>query len=77
MDMIPDFHMRLKVNPRNNQAIFAADVHSIFDICWYTPACMIVDFGSPEEGGQIRDLNEGALITCLHYAEVFIRDNNR
>ncbi len=77
IDIIPDFHMRLKVNPRNNNVIFAADVHSVFDICWYTLARMIVDFGPPEEGGQTRELNEGALITCLHCAEAFIRDNNR
>ena len=77
MDMIPDFHMRLKINPRNNQVVFAADVHSVFDICWYTLARMLVDFGPPEEGGRIRELNEGAIITCLHCAEAFIRDNNR
>lgn len=77
MDMIPDFHMRLKVNPRNNQVVFAADVHSVFDIAWYTLARMIVDFGPPEEGGQTRDLKEGILITCLHCGEAFIRDNNR
>lgn len=77
MEMIPDFHMRLKINPRNNQVVFAADVHSVFDICWYTLARMIVDFGPPEEGGLTRKLNEGALITCMHCAEAFIRDNNR
>lgn len=42
MEMIPDSHMRLKVNPRNNQVIFAADGHSIFDICWDTLARMIL-----------------------------------
>jgi len=77
IDLIPDFHMRLKVNPKNNQVIFAADVDSVFDICWYTLAHMIVDFGPPEEGGRIRQLTEGTLITCLHCGEAFIRDNNR
>jgi hypothetical protein len=77
MDMIPDFRMRLKVNLRNNHVVFAADVHSIFDICWYTLARMIVDFGPPEEGGQTRELKEGTLITCLNCGEAFIRTNNR
>ena len=77
MEMIPNFHMRLKINPRNNQVVFAADVHSVFDICWYTLARMVVDFGPPENGGRTRELNEGALITCLNCSEVFIRDNNR
>ena len=77
MDIIPDFRMRLKVNPKNNQVVFAADVHSVFDICWYTLACMLVDFGPPEQGGRTRDLSEGALITCLNCSEAFIRSNNR
>lgn len=77
IELIPDFRMRLKVNPKNNQVIFAADVDSVFDICWYTLAHMIVDFGPPEEGGRIRQLTEGTLITCLHCGEAFIRDNNR
>ena len=75
--MIPNFRMRLKINPRNNQVIFAAVVHSFFDIAWHTLVRMIVDLDPPEEGGKTRELKEGILITCLHYGEAFIRDNNR
>ena len=38
VDMMPDFRVRLKVNPKTRKMVFAADVHSVFDICWYTLA---------------------------------------
>ncbi len=77
IDIIPDFRIRLKVNPKNGQVVFAADVHSVFDIAWYTLARMIVDFGPPEEGGTGVDTSEGTLVTCLHCGEAFIRRSNR
>jgi ssDNA-binding Zn-finger/Zn-ribbon topoisomerase 1 len=77
IDIIPDFHMRLKLNPKNNSVVFAADVHSVFDIAWYTLARMIVDFGPPEEAGQRKDKYEGTLTTCPICGTAFIRRNNR
>ncbi len=77
IDVIPDFRIRLKVNPKNGQVVFAADVHSVFDIAWYTLARMIVDFGPPEEGGTGVDTSEGTLVTCLHCGEAFLRRSNR
>ncbi len=38
---IPDFNMRLKVNPKTNRIEFSADVNSVFDIAWFTLARMI------------------------------------
>ncbi|MBF1125025.1 MAG: hypothetical protein HXL59_05510, partial [Solobacterium sp.] len=35
IDCIPDFKLRLKVNPQNNRLVFSADVNSVFDIAWY------------------------------------------
>ena len=77
IDIIPDFHMRLKMNPKNNSVVFAADVHSVFDIAWYTLARMIVDFGPPEEAGQRKEKYEGTLTTCPICGTAFIRRNNR
>ena len=77
IDIIPDFHMRLKRNPKNGQIVFAADVHSVFDIAWYTLSRMITDFGPLEDGGRKRDLTDGTLITCKCCGEAFIRRNNR
>lgn len=77
IDIMPDFHMRLKRDPKNNQVVFAADVNSVFDIAWYTLARMITDFGPLEEGGRKRDLSDGTLVTCPCCGEAFIRRNNR
>jgi hypothetical protein len=38
VDMMPDFRMRLKVNRKKNLVVLAADIHSVFDIAWYTLA---------------------------------------
>jgi hypothetical protein len=65
------------IDNENNIIWHNGGTHFLVAICWYTLARMIVDFGPPEEGGQKRELNEGALITCLYCAEVFIHDNNR
>jgi len=77
IDIIPDFHMRLKMNPKNSSVVFAADVHSVFDIAWYTLARMIVDFGPPEEAGQRNEKYDGTLTTCPICGTAFIRRNNR
>ena len=49
VDLIPSFDMRPKFNPRTSRYVFANAVHSIFDICWYTFARMIVDDAPPEK----------------------------
>lgn len=77
IDIIPTFQMRLKRNPKNNQVKLACDVHSVFDIAWYTLAMMITDFGPLEDGGRERDLSDGTLVTCPNCGEAFIRRNNR
>ena len=77
IDIMPDFHMRLKMNPKNNSVVFAADVHSVFDIAWYTLARMIVDFGPPEEAGKRNERYNGTLTTCPICGTAFIRRNNR
>lgn len=41
IERIPDFNMRLKVNPKTNRIEFSADVNSVFDIAWFTLARMI------------------------------------
>lgn len=50
LEMIPDFHMRLKVDPKTDKVVFAADVRSIFDIAWFTLARYMVDVQLTDEG---------------------------
>lgn len=77
IDSIPDFRMRLKRNPKNGEIKMAADVHSVFDIAFYTLANMIADFGPVEQGGRERDITKGTLVVCPSCGECFTRRHNR
>ena len=76
IDIIPDFRIRLKRNPKNNQVVFATDVNSVFDIAWYTLARMITDFGPLEADGRERDLSNGTLVTCPCCGEALSEGTN-
>ena len=79
MDMIPDFHMRLKVDPKSDKVVFAADVHSVFDIAWYTLARYMVDVQLTDEGTVERQYSEGKVCVCKCCGKAFVRtaDQNR
>lgn len=84
VDMFPDFRIRLKVNPKTRKMVFAADVHSVFDICWYTFARKLSEDVVPDEiGRRLKDTdvydneNEGVVMSCPFCGEAFVRRNNR
>ena len=85
VDMMPDFRVRLKVNPKTRKMVFAADVHSVFDICWYTLARKMSEDVAPEDMGRKkkdttvydRNENEGVIMSCPFCGEAFIRRSNR
>lgn len=55
IERIPDFNMRLKVNPKTNHIEFSADVNPVFDIAWFTLARMISEDLALENKGQPDD----------------------
>ena len=64
---MPDFRVRLKVNPRTRKMVFATDVHSVFDICWYTLARKMSEDVAPEDKGPSADKKEkpeGVVMSC-------------
>ena len=79
MGMIPDFHMRLKVDPKSDKVVFAADIHSVFDIAWYTLAHYMVDVQLTDEGTSERQYSEGKVCVCKCCGRAFVRtaDQNR
>lgn len=85
LDIIPDFRMRLKTNPATGNVVFAADIHSVFDISWYVLARALVDFGTPEdhavthgkENKANRSLNRQVICTCTICGKAFAREGNR
>ena len=76
MDMIPDFHMRLKVDPATDKVVFAADVHSVFDIAWYTLARYLVDVQLTDEGTKERKYSNSIVCVCKCCGKAFVRSTN-
>lgn len=80
VDIMPDFRIRLKINPRTRKMVFAADVHSVFDICWYTLARKMSEDVAPEDKGTSADKKEkpeGVIMSCPFCGEAFVRRWNR
>ena len=65
--------MRPKLNPRTKRYVFANAVHSIFDICWYTFARMVVDDAPPEKKTQTKPEYKGVVYVCLNCGRYFYR----
>ncbi len=80
VDLFPDFRIRLKIDPRTRKAVFAADVNSVFDICWYTLARRISEDVAPDDRGTSIDRkeeHEGVVLSCPFCGEAYIRRGNR
>lgn len=76
-DIMPNFRLRLKPHPMKEKLIFAADIHSVFDIAWYVLAHLVAEIDPPAEPGEMSAMAEGTLITCMNCGDAFIRRNNR
>ena len=79
LDIIPDFHMRLKANPKNGNVTFATDVHSVFDIAWYTLARYMADVKLVDDGTKEIASPDGKVCVCKCCGRAFVRraDQNR
>ena len=75
IDCIPDFRLRLKLNPKSGKIVFAADVNSVFDIAWYTFARILTEDPSPEFLGSDDRCRDGILICCHHCGRFFVRNS--
>ena len=79
-DMIPDFRIRLKVDPRTRKMVFAADVHSVFDICWFTFAKKLAEDPTPDELShkpEPKAANKELVMSCPFCGEAYVRPANR
>lgn len=73
VDLIPSFKMVPKLHSKSNRYIFSAEVHSIFDIAWYTFARMVVDDAPPEKKTRIAKEYTGVVAVCLNCGRYFYR----
>lgn len=77
IDYIPDFRLRLRVDPKTNRIVFSADVKSVFDIAWYTLARMLSEEPPLEEKGRPDTRPEGIMICCHHCGRFFTRKSRQ
>ena len=73
IECIPDFRLRLKLDPKSEQVVFAADVSSVFDIAWYTFARLLTEDPSLECLGSDGKRHGGIMICCHHCGQFFYR----
>lgn len=73
LSLFPEFHMKLKVNPRTKKIVYAADVQSVFDICWYTLSRMVADDSPPMDNDIDSQYSTGSILSCLCCGEFFVR----
>ncbi len=52
IECIPDFRLRMELDPRTDRLVFSADVKSVFDIAWYTLARMLSEEPPLDEKGK-------------------------
>lgn len=77
IDVFPDFHMRLKMNPRTKKIEYGADVTSVFDICWYTFGRLATDIAPPMDTGFDDEYPQGSVLCCLACGRFFLRRSSR
>lgn len=77
IDCIPDFRLRLKLDPKSEKIVFAADVDSVFDIAWYTFARLLTEDPSLEFLGSDDRCRDGILICCHHCGRFFVRNSKQ
>lgn len=77
ISIIPDFKIRLTVDPQTNRLEFSTDVQSVFDIAWYTLARMLSEDPAPEDNGRPDKRPERIMIRCRNCGNFIIRKNNR
>ena len=76
VDMMPDFRMRLKVNRKKNLVVLAADIHSVFDIAWYTLAKKISELPLPdykEKEEEYDSCDKPVILICPICGNAFVR----
>ena len=72
IECIPDFRLRMKLDPRTDRLVFSADVKSVFDIAWYTLARMLSEEPPLDEKGKPQERPEGIMVCCYHCGRFFV-----
>ena len=58
-------NMKLRLKPHSKRIVYAADVQSVFDICWYTFSRIVADDAPALDVDDDYDFSEGSILSCL------------
>ena len=78
-DIMPEFRVRVKADPRTEHMVLAAEVNSVFDIAWFVLARLITSGGQRfiQEASAEGTPKELAVVICPNCGEAFARRSNR
>ena len=77
MSLFPEFKMKLQKDPKTKRIAFAAEINSVFDICWYTLARMVADDTPKEDEDLDHNFRDTSILCCLNCGNFFVRTGPR
>lgn len=75
--LFPAVKMNLKQNKRSKRIEMGAEVHSVFDIAWYSFARMVATVAPPADTDPDYVFSQGSVLTCMGCGEYFVRHSSR
>lgn len=76
LEMFPDFKMRVKQDRKTYKIEMGADIHSVFDIAWYSFARMVSDVAPPADTDPNYMFSQGTILTCMACRRYFVRHSS-
>lgn len=76
-EFMPEFNIKLRLDTSTGKFKFSADADSVFDIAWYTLACMISEDPALKNNSNKETRPEGIIICCRNCGKFIIRKSNR
>jgi hypothetical protein len=77
LEMFPDFKMRVRQDRKTHKIEMGADIHSVFDIAWYSFARMVSDVAPPADTDPNYMFSQGTILTCMACGRYFVRHSSR
>ena len=77
LEMFSDFKMRVRQDRKTHKIEMGADIHSVFDIAWYSFARMVSDVAPPADTDPNYMFSQGTNLTCMACGRYFVRHSNR
>lgn len=77
MSLFPEFKMKLQKNSKTKRITFAADIRSVFDICWFALARLVADDTPKDDEDPYSNYREASILCCLNCGNFFVRTGPR